>query len=138
MFVCICIDAKVRSQRDGDLASDLLSVMVKLNELADRRMEEREQKRMMMKAKLEEIRYENERKHEERMQAMFFGFMQNMMTGFGTGTSSLSSPSLMNSTPFTSQSHLINSFSHPSLSLTSSFPATPCSTISSFPPTACS
>lgn len=72
---------KGKSRKDNDLASNLLVIMSALEEQADKRMEEREAKRMRMEASMEEARREQERKHEERMQNMLFGFLQTMMAG---------------------------------------------------------
>ena len=43
-------------------------------------MEERERKRALLEAELEEKRRAEERKHEERMQLMLFNFMQGIMS----------------------------------------------------------
>ena len=68
-----------RKRKEEDLPSEILTMLGKLDEQADRRMEERERKRMMLQGELEEKRREQERKHEERMNTMMFGFMQQMM-----------------------------------------------------------
>ena len=62
------------------LSSEALALFAKLDEQADARAEERERKRMLLEADLEEKRRVEERKHEERMQTMFMGFMQQMMS----------------------------------------------------------
>ena len=64
--------------KDTDLPSEILIILAKLDEQADARMEERE-KRALLESELEERRRDQERKHEDRVQTMLFGFMQNIM-----------------------------------------------------------
>ena len=120
------IGVKVRSRKDGDLTSNLLTIMSVLEEQADKRMEEREAKRMHLEASLEEKRREQERQHEERMQAMFFSFMQIMMAGSNMPVPQPSNPFYP---PYSSHSHL------PSFSLTPPIPPATSSTPPFLPPT---
>ena len=78
LYSSICLAAIKRKKKAEDLPSDILAILSKVDEQAEARMEERERKRMLLNAELEERRREQERKHEERMQTMF-GFMHQMM-----------------------------------------------------------
>ena len=86
-------------------------------------MEEREAKMMHLEASLEEKQHEQERQqerqHEERMQAMFFSFMQTMIAGSNMPVPQPSNPFYP---PYYSHSHL------PSFSLTPLFPPATSST----------
>ena len=127
-------------RKEGDLPSDVLSIIAKLEAQADARMEEMENKRMRLEAEIEEKRREQERKHEERMQTMLFGFMQQIMAGFGS-VPPPQSPGQpyphINYTPYTLHSHLNTSFSHPSFPSSSSSPPISSSPSSLFPPGYC-
>ena len=68
-----------RKCKQRDLPSDVVTLLTKLDEQADKRMEERERKMMMLQAELEEKRREQERKYEERMNTMMLNFMQHIM-----------------------------------------------------------
>ena len=54
-----------RKCKQRDLPFDVVTLLTKLDEQADKRMEERERKMMMLQAELEEKRREQERKYEE-------------------------------------------------------------------------
>ncbi|XP_062523299.1 uncharacterized protein LOC134197961 [Corticium candelabrum] len=74
-----------KRRRETGVSADLLAELSKLEREAETRFEEREHKRMMLELQLEERRHEKEMQHEERMQAMFLGFMQQMAAGFAPG-----------------------------------------------------
>ena len=74
-----------RKRKEEYLPSEILTMLGKLDEQADRKMEEKERKRMMLQAELEEKRRKPERKQEERMNTMMFGLMQQMMHFFQLG-----------------------------------------------------
>ena len=88
-----------RKCKERDLPFDVVTLLAKLDEQADKRMEERERKMMMLQAELEEKRREQERKHEERMNAMMLNIMQQIMhfppahTGYHNFSSSFPPPS---------------------------------------------
>ena len=114
-----------RKNKEGDITPELLSILAKLDEQADARMEERERKRMLLEAELEEKRREQERRHEERMQTMMFGFFQKMMEFSPM-------PSRQSHSPH-------GTFQHPSFPSTSfRFPGNPAPTYPQFPPTSSS
>ena len=121
------IGTKRKLHKEGDFTSDLLTMLSKLDEQADARMEEREKKQALLEAELERRR-EQERKHEERMQTMFLGVMHNMMAWFGnTAPPQIPSPG----TPFPQMNPYSNYpqpnvFPHPPYQMSSSgtFPPT--------------
>ena len=60
-----------------------MAFLATLDAASDKRAEQWERKRMLLDAELEERRREKERKHEERMQTMMMGFMQQVMLTVG-------------------------------------------------------
>ena len=102
-----------RKRKEEDLPIAILTMLGKLDEQADRRMEEKERKRMMLQAELEEKRRKQERKHEERMNTMMFGLMQQMMH--------FSQPGYRNAGSFPHFHFLPWALHHPSVMITTTF-----------------
>ena len=72
----ICSGTK-RKMKDSNVSAEVLSILERLDERADARMEERERK-MLLEAELEEKRREQERRHEERMQTLMLVFFSRL------------------------------------------------------------
>lgn len=70
LFLCIGIKRKVH--KESDLPTQILTMLAKLDEEADARMEDRERKRMLLEAEFEEKQHEEEWRYEELMQTMLF------------------------------------------------------------------
>ena len=68
----ICAGIK-RKTKDSDVSAEVLLILERLDQRADARMEDREGKRMLLEAEVEEKR-EQERRHEQRMQTLMLGF----------------------------------------------------------------
>ena len=62
-----------RKTKDSDVSAEVLLILEQLDQRADARMEDREGKRMLLEAEVEEKR-EQERRHEQRMQSLMLGF----------------------------------------------------------------